>query len=193
MPTRRLTRFTLVAAIAIYACDFTCAWSQTTAPATTQTAPQVNDLVAHAHTPSVPSSVLTLTAPGKTLTFTPADLKAMPHKTVTVHNEHTQTSETYTGVPLTDLLTLAGVPVGKDLRGKAFLLYILAEGTDHYRVLYSLSEVDPVNHTGDVIVADTLNGSALTTDGALKLVSSEDKRPARWVRNLTAITIKQAE
>jgi len=148
----------------------------------------------HAHAKSEPSTTLTVTGPsGKDLSLSAADLKAMPHKNVTVFNEHAKVNETYTGVVLADLLTKAGVPVGKDLKGKAFLLYVVAEGTDHYRVLYSLSEVDPVNHSGDVIVADSLNGAPLTTDGAFKLVSSEDKRPARWVRNLTRITVKAAE
>jgi hypothetical protein len=60
-------------------------------------------------------------------------------------------------------------------------------------VVYSLAETDPLNHTGDVIVADSLNGAAIAADGAFKLVSSEEKRPARWVRNLSAITVKSAE
>lgn len=117
----------------------------------------------------------------------------MPHKNVVVYNEHAKAEESYAGVPLTDLLTLVGVPVGKDLHGKAFLIYLLAEGTDHYQVLYSLSEVDPVNHAGEVIVADTLNNAPITTDGAFKLINSEDKRPARWVRNLAVVTVKSAD
>ena len=157
-------------------------------------AAQMGGMETHAHAKAEPSTTLSLTGlDGKTLSFSSADLKAMPHKSVTVFNEHAKANESYTGVLLTDLLTKAGVPTGKDLKGKAFLMYVLAEGTDHYRVLYSLDEVDGANHTGDVIVADTLDGAALTTDGAFKLVSTEDKRPARWVRNLTAITVRSAE
>jgi hypothetical protein len=40
-----------------------------------------------------------------------------------------------------------------------------------------------------VIVADTINGQTLEKDGAFKMVSSEEKRPARWVRNLTSISV----
>lgn len=159
-----------------------------------QSSRQTNDLVAHAHPKAERSISLTLTGPGgKTLVFPLADLKAMPHKTITVYNEHAKANESYAGVPLPDLLTLIAVPTGKDLHGKALLLYLRAEGTDHYRVLYSLDEVDGAAHAGDVIVADSLNGSPLTTDGALKLVSTEDKNPARWVRNLATITVKSAE
>ncbi len=163
-------------------------------PASGRLTAQMSAMESHAHAQAAPSTTLSLTGiDGKALTFSPAEIKAMPHKSVTVFNEHAKANEIYTGVLLTDLLSKAGVPTGKDLKGKAFLMYVMAEGTDHYRVLYSLDEVDGANHAGDVIVADTLGGSPLTTDGAFKLVSSEDKRPARWVRNLTAITVKSAE
>ena len=66
---------------------------------------------------------------------------------------------------------------------------VVAEGTDHYSVLYSLAEVDPSIHTGDVIVADSMDGHPLDKDGAFKLISTEEKRPARWVRNLTQIAV----
>jgi hypothetical protein len=38
-------------------------------------------------------------------------------------------------------------------------------------------------------VADSIGGRALDKDGAFKLVSTEEKRPARWVRNLTRIAV----
>jgi hypothetical protein len=146
------------------------------------------------HTAAAPSTALTVTGlDGKTTTYTAADLKAMPHKTISAFNEHAKANESYAGVPLTELLARAGAPTGEKLRGKGFLQYIVAEGTDHYRVVYSIDETDPVNHTGDVLIADSLNGAPITTDGAFKLVSSEDKRPARWVRNLASITLKSAQ
>jgi hypothetical protein len=140
--------------------------------------------------PSVPSAQLTLkTYEGKTLNFSPEELAALPHKQVSVFNAHSKANETYSGVLLADLLSKAGVPLGESVRGKLFLIGIVAEGMDHYSVLYSLAEVDPSIHTGDVIVADTLDGQKLGKDGAFKMVSSEEKRPARWVRNLTAISV----
>src|SRR5580700_2006015 len=142
--------------------------------------------------PTTPSTNLTIkTYEGKTLTLTPEELAALPHKTVAVFNAHSKATETYSGVPLADLLGKAGVPLGESVRGKLFMIGVVAEGTDHYGVLYSLAEVDPAIHTGDVIVADTLDGQKLTKDGAFKMVSSEEKRPARWVRNLTSISVIQ--
>jgi hypothetical protein len=144
--------------------------------------------------PSVPSTRLNIrTFEGKTLTLSPEDLAALPHKSVVVFNAHTKANETYSGVALADLLSKAGVPLGENVRGKLFMTGIVAEGTDNYGVLYSLAEVDPSIHTGDVIVADMLDGKKLDKDGAFKMVSTEDKRPARWVRNLTTISVVKVE
>jgi hypothetical protein len=186
MMMRRTLRLALLVALATFAVD--------SPSLIAQTGGHIDDLVAHPHPKAEPSTDLTVTGPqGKTMTLSSADVKALPHKTITVMNEHAKVNETYTGVALTDLLAKVGVPVGKDLKGKAYVMYVIAEGTDHYKVLYSLDEVDTVAHAGDVIVADTLNGAPLTTDGVFKLVSTEDKRPARWVRNLTTITVKTAD
>lgn len=174
MTTRSLARLLLCAVLAI--------------PASLLPAQEMH------HTKGEPSTSLQVTGlDGKATTYTLAELKSMPHKTVSVYNEHTKKQESYAGVPLTDLLARAGAPTGEKLRGKGFLLYVIAEGTDHYRVVYSIDETDPANHQGEVLVADTLDGAPIADDGALKLISTEDKRPARWVRNLSAIVLKSAE
>jgi hypothetical protein len=144
--------------------------------------------------PSSPSTKLSIkTYDDKTLTLSPDELAALPHKSVTVLNAHTKAQEQYAGVPLVDLLSKVGVPVGEGVRGKLFLLGVVATGTDGYGVLYSLAEVDPAIHTGEVIVADTLEGHKLGKDGAFKMVSTEERRPARWVRNLTSISVVKVE
>lgn len=144
--------------------------------------------------PAAPQSTsLTLTVDGKATKFSVADLNAMPQKTVKVHNEHTKADETYTGVALGDLLTKAGFVATKTTQRQMLRSYLQAEGTDQYWVLYSVTEVEGSEHEGDVIVATAMDGKGLGADGALKLVSTEDKKPQRWVRNLTAITMKAAE
>ncbi len=148
----------------------------------------------HGDTPSTPSTTLTLQGlAGKTLTLTAPDLAALPHQSVTVTNGHSKTQETYSGVPLSNLLAKVGVPHGPDIKGPLFLLGVIAEGTDGYRVLFSLTEIDPALHTGDILVADSLDGKPLLADGAFKLVASEDRRPARWVRNLKSISLINAK
>jgi len=123
-----------------------------------------------------------------------ADLKAMPRTTVSVHNEHSNADETYAGVRLADLLVKMGAPLGHDLRGAALSGYIVATGSDGYVAVIALAEVDPTFHSGEVIVADTMNGAPLDAkSGPFKLVVTEDKRPARWVRNLVSIELKSAK
>ena len=68
-----------------------------------------------------------------------------------------------------------------------------AEGTDKFWVIYSLTEVEPTERTGDVIVALSVDGHSLGADGNLKLISTDDKKPQRWVRNLSAMVLKTVE
>ena len=122
---------------------------------------------------------------------TKEELKGMARKTVTVHNPHSNADETYEGVELADLLAKYGAPLGDKLRGAALASYVVATGEDAYRVVYSLAEVDPSFHPGDVIVADTMDGKPLDArTGPFRLVSTEDKRPARGVRNLVSVEVK---
>jgi hypothetical protein len=147
----------------------------------------------HAHEMTPPSTSLTLTVEGKVTVLTIADLQAMPQKTVAVKNEHTKLEEIYSGVMLGDLLAKYGFPVDKTTHRKMLRSYIVATGMDKYWVLYSVTEVEGSEHNADVIVAVAKDGKPLTEDGQNKLVASGDKRPERWVRNLSVITLKSAE
>lgn len=144
----------------------------------------------HHSPPAVPSTHLKIQGlDGKSITLSPEEFAALPHKTVSVFNSHSKANEKYSGVALTDLLAKVGVPLGEQVKGKLFLTGIVAEGTDNYDVLYALAEVDPSIHAGEVIVADSVDDHKLEKDGAFKMVSTEEKRPARWVRNLASITV----
>jgi hypothetical protein len=145
-------------------------------------------------TQTVPPGTLNVTTPAKTQGFTVESLKGMPHKTVTVHNPHENADETYSGVVLMDLLAGLGAQHGKDLHGKALSDYVIATGSDGYRAVLALAEVDPEFHPGEVIVADSMDGKPLDAKtGPFRLVVTEDKRPARSVHNLVSIEVKQAE
>jgi hypothetical protein len=136
------------------------------------------------------ASTLDLSGPdGRHIMLTAEALQSLPQQTVRVHNPHTKADETYQGVELSLLLARLDAPLGPKLRGKALSMYVVAEGTDKYRALYSLAEVDPTFHTGTVIVADREDGQPIAKDGPFKLVNTEDKRPARWVRNLASIQL----
>jgi hypothetical protein len=136
---------------------------------------------------------LAVVSTSRSLTLKLADLSAMPHATVTFHNSHTNADESYSGVRLADLLVKVGAPLGRELRGEALADYVVAIGADGYKAVLALGEVDPSFHPGEVMVADAMDGKPLDAhNGPLKLVVSEDKRPARSVRNLTTIELKSA-
>ena len=122
-----------------------------------------------------------------------ADISAMPHKTLKVTNAHDQKEEVYEGVPLADLLKLAGAAQGEQLRGAAMTTYVLVEAADGYRVVFSLAELDPGIQDSNVLVADNVDGHALDSKvGPLRLVAPLDKRPARWVRMVQVIRVISA-
>jgi len=141
-----------------------------------------------------PSTSLSITGlDGAVLTLSPAELKALPRISVNVFNAHMKKNETYSGVRLSDLLAKLHVPLGEELKGKLFMTGVVAKGTDGYQVLYSLAEVDPAMHNGQVMVADAVDGHPLGPNGAFQLINTEDKRPARWVRNLNSISVTTFE
>jgi hypothetical protein len=143
------------------------------------------------HKPAPAAGPLKIVYSDKSSEWTAATLASLPHKTVTVHNEHTKADETYSGVLLIDLLAPLGV--SEKPRGKDFRLYVVASGSDGYEVTYSIGEITPDVSTATVMVADSENGTAIAADGPLKLVATGEKRPARWVRNLVAIRVMTAE
>ncbi len=147
-----------------------------------------------AQAPSTDALLITVHPFHDDVSLKPDEFEALPHTTITVHNSHSNADETYSGVPLADLLAKFGAPLGKDLRGKALALYIVATGSDGYQVVLSLAEVDPSFHPGNVIVADSMGGKPLDIkSGRFKLVVSEDKRPARCVHNLISLRLRAAE
>ncbi len=140
------------------------------------------------------NSQLQIIVNGQKTALTSAEFKALPHKTVTFHNVHTKADETYSGVPLIDLLAKYGAPTGDKLRGKALSDYVVVAGADGYKAVLALAETDPSFHPGDVIVADTMDAKPLDAKtGPFRLVVTEDKRPARSVHNLVSIELRTAE
>jgi Oxidoreductase molybdopterin binding domain len=180
---------TVWAAIALLSLGTVSRTAQAQTPASSQPAGQMSGM--SPSNPQLPTGPLKITFADKSAEWTPAALAPLPHKTLTLYNEHAKTNQTYTGVPLIDLLTRLGVP--DKPHGKDFRLYLIAEGADAYQVVYSLGEVTPDVHDATVIVADTLDGRPIAEDGPLKLVATGEKRPARWVRNLVTIRVLTAQ
>ena len=69
-------------------------------------------------------------------------LAGLPHRTISATDEHGVTAQ-YGGVALRDVLTQQGVPTGEALRGDVMTRYVVVDAADGYRVVFSLSELDP--------------------------------------------------
>jgi hypothetical protein len=146
-----------------------------------------------AHKEHVRSTALVVTVAGKTQTFSPADIAALPHETVSAMNTHLKKTESYSGVPLAALLDTMGLPFVKANERTLLKSYWIAEGTDGYQVVVSAYEGLSAVHMDSVLVADSVDGKPLEADGAMKLVISGDKRPQRWVQNLKTLTLKTVQ
>lgn len=126
------------------------------------------------------------------LKLTMTELKAMPAGKVTA-KDHDGTMATYEGIPLRAILTRAGVPQGEALRGEALQLIVLVKAADGYKVAFSLAELDPLFADKQVLLACRRNGVDLDSKtGPLRLVIPEEKRQARWVRQVTELEILRA-
>jgi DMSO/TMAO reductase YedYZ molybdopterin-dependent catalytic subunit len=107
--------------------------------------------------------------------LTGSDLKKMTRKTLRVINPHKKNTEQYEGVLLADILQKAGIPHGEQLRGPAMETYVIAEGSDGYRVVFSHAELDAGIVESDIIVADSMDGAPLPAkDGPFRLVAPHE-------------------
>ena len=140
---------------------------------------------------SVPSTELVLTGiAGKTKTLTMLEFSALPHVTVSVHNAHNDKDESYSGVPVKDLLAMVEPAKGEGPKVSSNMTVVIAGATDSFHVAISLCDINPDCRSGQAIVADALNRESIAADGAFKLVLTEDKKPARWARNLSSLTVR---
>lgn len=112
----------------------------------------------------------------------------MPRVTVKAL-DHDKPAE-FEGVSLASLLSLAGVQLGDKLRGTRLTEVLLVEAADGYKVAFALAEVDPAFAVRDIIVANKRDGKPLDAkEGPFRIVAPGDKRPARWVRQVTALRL----
>lgn len=121
------------------------------------------------------------------------DLEKMNVHEVTVKDRDEQ-SRTFKGVALVDLLREAGVTLGRDLRGENLTKYLIMQAADGYEVIYSLAEVDSEFSDSMVLLAFQMDGKPLPAgEGPFRIVAPEDKRPARWIRELRVIKVAFAK
>jgi hypothetical protein len=125
---------------------------------------------------------------GHATSVTAAQLTKLPRVTVEVKDHDTPAK--FEGVPLLTVLTSAGIQgIGK-MKGALLAQGLLIEAGDGYKVLFALAEIDPDFATREIILADKRDGKALDVkEGPFRIVVPGDKRPARWVREVTTVKI----
>jgi DMSO/TMAO reductase YedYZ molybdopterin-dependent catalytic subunit len=124
----------------------------------------------------------------KPLSLTPAAWKALPRTKVEVQGE-SGTVNVYEGVLASELLKMAGMPLGQ-MRGGVVSSYAIASAADGYQAVFAVAELDPGFTSSNVIIVDVVDGKPLPErQGPLRLVAPKDLMGSRSVRMLRRIQI----
>ena len=129
---------------------------------------------------------------------TPFDLKLTDmqqfKQTNVVHKDKDGHDHTYTGVVLAELLQKAGATMGKDLKGKNLTKFITVEASDGYQVVFALAELDKDFTDRTIILANLMDGKPLPNgDGPFRIIVQDEKKPARCIKQVTAIKVQFAK
>jgi len=127
---------------------------------------------------------------GQTRTLSQKELDALPQASATITHE----GKTYgfKGALLSEIVKLAGAPLGPAMRGPALSDVVIVTAGDGYVVTLALSDLEPSIRAGKTILADaTAEGASLDKDGPLRLVVDGDLKPARSERNVIAIEVRR--
>lgn len=121
--------------------------------------------------------------------LTAEELAKLPRRTVQTKAADGSTV-TYEGPELAEVLRVAGVKFGADLKGPALANYLLVTGADNFRVVFALTELDSSFTDRVIILADRKNGQALSAEeGPLRTIVPDEKRQGRWVKQAVRFTL----
>jgi hypothetical protein len=128
-------------------------------------------------------------ANGPTFAASAADLALLPQHTISVTDHGASVS--FQGVLLADILAKVPTPTGERYHKTAASHYLVAEGRDGYRAVFSWAELDPSFLDKAVYVAAKRDGKPLPeSEGPFELIVPGEKRNARWVRQLRLLRIE---
>ncbi len=127
--------------------------------------------------------------PGGSTTYTAATLQPIAAATQTDSYAAgaNQTTLTFTGVPISTLLSLGGLSQAA-LAGD----YVVATGSDGYGTVYSGSELSASSRTGATALASYSDGSSLSTGGvagAVRTTAPGDAKGGRYVSGLASLQV----
>ncbi len=132
--------------------------------------------------------IIIINAEGHSTNVTAAQIENLPHLTVDTH-DHDKPAR-FEGVPLSALLSIAGIQLGDAMHGQRMTEALLVEAADGYKVVFALAELDPAFATREIILANKRDGKPLDAkEGPFRIVAPGDKRPARWIRQVTTLRV----
>jgi hypothetical protein len=125
---------------------------------------------------------------GKRTVLKRADLEALSRVKVAAGTGSSM--ETFEGVALKAVLEKGGVVFGETMKGKRMASCLLVEAADGYRAVIALPEVDPAFTDKQVVLVFLKDGKPLDDkEGPYRIVIPDEKRKARWVRQVTTLKI----
>jgi PEP-CTERM motif len=135
-----------------------------------------------------PSSQFVVTGDvGTAMTFNLVALQGLPTITEKVG------AVTFTGVSFWDLLnSTVGINQDPAVKNDVLGKYVVATGSDGYKALFSLGELDPDFGNQPDLIAYSADGSSLGADGFARIVAPGDVRAGRWVSNLVSLEVFSA-
>jgi hypothetical protein len=125
---------------------------------------------------------------GKQVVLSRTDLEALPHIKVTA-SEHSSPVN-FEGITVKSALERAGIVFGESMKGKRLSNCLLVEAADGYRVVIALPELDPAFTDKQILLVFLRDGKPLgEKEGPYRIVIPDEKRMARWVRQVTNLRI----
>lgn len=125
---------------------------------------------------------------GKQVVLERAEIDALSHVSAKVNSSGSTMN--FEGVLLRAVLEKAGVSFAEPMKGKRLASCLLVGAADDYHVVIALAEIDPAFTDKQIILAFTKDGKPLDSkEGPYRIVIPEEKRMARWVRQVTTLKI----
>jgi DMSO/TMAO reductase YedYZ molybdopterin-dependent catalytic subunit len=98
----------------------------------------------------------------------------------------------YAGTPLIEVLKAGGLLLDPAMAGirDTVAMTVLVAASDGYRAAFALAELEPELTDRVILLADTKDGQPLSPrEGPFRIIVPGEKRPARWVRQVSAVTV----
>jgi Oxidoreductase molybdopterin binding domain len=124
-----------------------------------------------------------------------AELHKLPRAETRTKDPHDSSREiVYSGTPLVEVLKAGGLLLdsGTEHIRETVAITVVIEATDGYRAAFALAELDPELTDRIILLADTTDGQPLPpNEGSFRVIVPGEKRPARWVRQVRAVTVRK--